>query len=635
MPMSFSGNIIFIILSLFLSYNLLRPMVSRKIFDSQFLIVALTSFCYVILLQCAVLISWLIDSNAKLTSVPGLLFAMLLSVYLCKNYICKRKSVYASEKSIKLFNPSDLSAVIVATIISAIIILPPLFICNDSQRSAVFLIANSSNSSDDAAHLGFLNDNIQFNSANILSSRSVDKTRNDSFYPVSFSSVNSIIIKSVSPKIQSGTQTLFAYVIMKLFWMFTLCYLITRIAFVTYQFLGSEIIKKRIAIAISVISLFFCYLFVIPLSQEGAFSFLPQLISLVLLLPLLMQFGTEKSSRSLQLIILVGIGGCLSWILPLPAMALAILAMLAYKVADTKLSTELSSIVAIIRKSALMIIFVYGAVITQFLIMISTNNSVSTSFIKGLLIDGGRITESSFYGMFFCIGAVASFMVLTSEKIKKLYPTLFIVISLTAYCCFVFLIQNALANKNTYYYYKLLDTLLCFVAPICIAGFGLIIKKISDNWDKMGIIILGILTILVFLQTISTSDGYGIYYATGYRPLSAKISQVVVDELSNRMSIKNYYEPEYSIIYTAPNNKIENKHATKLIKSNKPSSDCYNDLEGTIYSSTSIYTVLDIISTSCKGYNINILTNKASYSAFLSAINDEKLYATVKVEVKF
>lgn len=625
-------NIITIPISIIILKNILSPVLNIKLFNSKFLIISITFFCYVILLQCTILIAWLINNNFPLDYTPLLLLLFILITYFYNKKVIKYKSE-SKNNDIKKINIQDIISIFVAIFIVTIIALPPLYYSNNSNRLSVFLISNTANSSDDSSHMIFLNDNIQFNIGVIHKSYAENKTRSSGFYPSTWSAVSAVFVKTFYPKIVAGTETLIAYLVLKLFWIFVLSFFITRISFGIINYFNKEKIRNISIFSTTIFSILFCYLFVIPLSMEGAYSFLPQIISTIMLIPFLIQFGFEKTKESFPLIIIFGIGGCLAWFLSIPAFFMAIVLMLVYVSANKMAVITFSNIYKLIKYCLPFTFIVIIAITIQFLLITLSKSSDSVSLINGILLEGSRTNHSEIYYIFYFIGFIAFYLSINRKKSKDLYPILLLITSLLFYFAFIFTIQNGALNKSQYYYYKLFDVLLCVLVPICISGFVIIINHFSKQRGRITEILFSIILVMVSFQILDRDIGNRLFYLSGSRVINSKISKIIFNELSGNSSIRNYYKKEYTIFYTNPNAKIQNRHSSKFLK-NKPLTKCNNQLEIMIYSSSSINEMLKTIKDECNGYNIRIITDKSSYEFFQKAIDNKKLSETVKLDLK-
>lgn len=627
-----SINIITIPISVYVLYEILKNILNNKLFNSKFLKISIIFFCYVILLQCTVLLAWLINNNFPLDYTTLLLLSFLIITCFYNEKVIKYKPEKINN-DLKKINIQDIISILVAIFIVAIIALPPLYNTNNSNRLSVFLISNTSSSSDDSSHMMFLNDNIQFNIGVIHKSYAENHTRGSGFYPSTWSAVSAVFVKTFNSKITAGKDTLIAYLILKLFWIFVLSFFITRISFGITNYFNKNKLRYVSIFSSTIISTLFCYLFVVPFSMEGAYSFIPQIISIIILIPLLIQFGFEKSKESFPLVIIFGIGGCLAWFLSLPAFFMAIVAIAVYISANKMAEITFRNIYKLIKYCLPLTFIVIIAIVIQFLLITLSKSSDSVSLINGLLLEGSRTAHSEIYYLFYFIGFIIFYLSIKQKKSKCLYPILFLITSLLCYVGFIFTIQNCALNKSQYYYFKLFDVLLCVLVPICISGFVISINRFSKQRGRITEILISIILVMLLFQILDRDTGYRLYYLGGSRTINNKISKIIIDELSNNSSIKNYYKKEYTIFYTSPNAKIQNKHSSKFLR-NKPLSKCNNQLEIMIYSSSSINELLKTIKDECSGYNIKIITDKTSYDYFQNTINSKKLSENVKLELK-
>jgi len=632
-----SANLIIIVASLVVLYRLYSPLINKIVFDSKLLILILIFFSYAILLQCAVLISWLLNRNFPLSLTPLLLLIILSVMYIYSWYIHRNNPISNLPKiNKKIFNLQDVLSLLSAIVIIGIVVLPPIWSKPQYPQSTSVMSLVSGNV-DDSSHLSLLNDNLQFDRGIIFKSDAQGKTRNDGFYPAGWPSISAVFIKMFYPAIQTGSASLIAYGIQKLFWFFILLYLLTRVTFILYRFLSNKKIKPSSYVWIPSLTIFLGYTLLLPIFMEGFYSFLPQLIATLLAIPVIIQLTKEKglhnSYRSLPFLFVICVGGCLPWLLPLPAFLLAVLALIIGITINKKLKITIKNISTIIREDILLLLLLAAAFATQIFVMTSNHSDSSISFMQGIMLSGGITTYDKLFYIFISAGFLSS-LILTNKKIRKhTYLLLSLIASLLLFCACIYLLQIRYMGHNEYYYFKILDILTLAATPFCIIGFGFIIDKIAGNGKNIFFaIILSAIFTTTLLQLIGL-DSMTLDYTKGNRAFSSQIDNSILDELNSHISQANYFNKNYTFYYIPYTNfYFQNEVAGMMAKSNTPDSNCFSSIRHSIWKTPPINQLLNDIATECKGYYIDIVTNQENFKAFEDAVNNAGLDNSVKVK---
>ena len=632
-----SVNLIIIAISLNVAYRLLSPRISEKVFDSKLFLSTLIFFSYIILLQCTVLVSWLLSKNYSLSFTPLLLLVILLVMYSYDYFINKKEArISLAKTNKKIFNIQDILSLLTAVIIVGIIVIPPLSLKPEYAKptSIMSLIAGNV---DDASHLSLLNDSLQFDRGIMFKSDVDGKTRNGDFYPAGWSSISAILIKTFCPNIKTGSESLVAYAIQKLFWFFILLYLLTRVSFSTYGFISNSKQNASSRIWITASSLFLSYILLLPIFKEGFYSFLPQLIATALALPIIIQLVKEKdeqkSYRALTLLFVICIGGCLSWLLPLPAFLLTTAIVVISLAINNRISTTIKNILDIIKDNFIILLLLSLATLTQIHTMISNHSDSSTSFISGLLIKGGITTYDKTFYIFLLIGFLASLIFASNKAKKNIYILLSLIVSLLLFCTFIYTLQISYLGKNEYYYYKTLDILTLAVIPFCITGFYLVIKKIIGEKDKIIMTIFLSIIILAAIIQIIGLDAPTLSFARGYRAFSSQIDNSIINELNSNISQDNYFNKRYTFYYTpGVDYYFQNEVANMMARSNSIDSNCFESIRHSIWKSPSINQLLDTATQECNGYKIDIVTNPTSLKSFKDATDSMGLSNSITIK---
>lgn len=616
-----SPNIIIISASIFILYELFTPLLSTKVFDSKVFSSVLIFFCYIILLQCSVLISWVINHNFPLTNTPALLLIIILIIYYYNYLISHNKTKLINfAKTPKNITIVDIISLVLAAGICLTILLAPLIQNPGSDATSTIAMSLVNGNVDDAAHLGLVNDHLQFNRG-VLFGSDAQNTRNNGFYPVGWHSISAILIKTLCPSIATGSESLLAYGIQKLFWSLMMFYLLLRSSFVVFKFAVGDKLKLSSLYWLSVSTTLLACTFLLPIIREGFYSLFPQLITVLLAIPILIQICTDKDRyKIVPILLLIFIGGCLSWLLPLPAFGLALLSILIWLVWDKKPKATLQNFGTIIKQNLPIIFILATATIIQVIVMISNKSEGTVSFIQGIILDGGITKYSSKFFMFIIIGFLVCVLFANDRSKKNMHILLSLSSSILLFCIFIYLLQMGYIGRSVYYYFKILDILILSVIPFSAVGVGILIQKIcGTNKVALGLSLttmaLGSMLLIVGPNTSA------IAYAGGYRDFPGNVSKSLYDELKNDIN-QNDYSNKKNVFYYVPGVEayVQNEVANMLAKSNKPDSPCFNAIRKFIWWSPAINNLLSEINKQCAGYQTDIVTDKNNFDAFSQAV---------------
>lgn len=628
-----SFNLIIISISIMLCYKLFSKRISNDIFDSKLFKYITVFLIYILFLQCGVLIGWLINHNFSLNLVPTLVAGMLIIIWLYEYIFLNRKKIFDKDIKIKSFCFNDIISILLGLFIVGIVIIPPV-IQTDSYRLETFAVSMVNGNSDDSAHISMINDCLHFDKGVIFGSDSSKVTRNNGSYPASWHAISAIIIKTLKPTIKTGGESIFAYAIIKSFWLLILIYLISKVTLFLHKFIND---KKNnfssyfwIISCISILSV----IQILPSMMNGFYSILPQYIYSLLLVPFLMQISLDKDKkdkfRILPLLIIVGVVGCLSWLLPLPVYALTILSIfLIITISKSFKNTYKNFLLAFTECLPIILISIISTLV-QIFIILNNKTSGSLSFIKSLLIDGGIITQGILFYIFIAIGFVISMLLIKNEKKQKIEMFLVLVAYSLLYCSIIYLIQIRYIERNAYYYYKLLDILTITIIPFAIAGVGVLIDRYNKYSKVLSISIIIIILTSVFQMINVNRSTLG--YAIGNRFFYGALDKKLINELDNHLSQKEYFSKHHSFVYASSGDYyFQNEVGTMILKSNEMETKCFNDVRHTIWKSPSIEDILDVIEKSCDDYKINIITNQISEESFKQAVATKNLNNSVSI----
>ena len=579
------------------------------------------------------MLAWLINHNFSLDYVPLLSLAIIFLIQFWAWIIGKKEQVtYPKVKKISL---TDTLSIVVSLLIIAIVIIAPTY-QNDKGSKPPITISMINGNVDDSSHLGLVNDSLQFNRGILFGSDSADKSRNDGFYPAGWQSASAIIIKTFCPNIQTGITSLLAYGVLKFFWLFILFYLIIKISFILYVFITGQRLKLNAYFSILTITSLLGCIFLLPMAREGFYSLLPQLITAILSVPIVIQLCVSKNylerRQILPILLFVFIGGCLAWLLPLPAFVLAASILLLIISFDKQLSKTLKNIFIIAKENLLILLTLSVSLIVQIFVMSSNKTEKSVSFFEGIALDGGITKYNSIFYMLVCIGFLACILFINKKSKKTFYLILSLLMSILLYCTFIHLVQMKMLGRDAYYYFKLLNILTIMVLPFCVVGLGLIIKKLCGKNQKL----IEILITTIFISVTFIAVGPEIStlaYAGGHRDFPAQVSNSLHHELSNNIAEKNYFNKRY-LFYYIPDSEyyVQSEVANMTAKSMKPNSSCFENTRKATWDLPPIRKLLNEIKIHCKDYKIDLITDEKNYADFTKAVIDTNLKDVITIK---
>lgn len=614
-----------LILSLLLSYVIVRHLIDKSVFNSWLLVSILSVFFYVVIMQCVILCVWLVNRNFPLDTTIYITLIVLGIIY--THMRLTKQNVDLKKVRTPPLHIHDILSLVVGLLILAVVILPPQIKNGWGEKSNILTYVNAS--IDDGHHVELLNDRLQFNRGVIYHSDATNSVRTSgsiSAYPVGWHAVNAVIIKSFYPKVSTGVESITAYVLTKLFWYTILVLLFVRVSFIAFGFLY---IKRGTALAntwITLASTLLAFFFLIAPFRQGFYSFIPQLIAALLLSVTLLQIVKSKNDdariKSIVLASVVCIGGSLPWILLLPAFALSLLLVLiltSHKGSYIKDATRYTYVC--VRKYPFIYLLLLSALSLQLYLMAASETSIS--FIESITIQGPiEVYSGEFYLVIF-IG-LAILITLYNKKSAKYLRTLLILLgSILLITAFIGIIQFYKLYDYTYYYFKSLNVFTVVAIPIALAGYGLALQYIYKKDRALSYISIFFI-LLILIQFVGPNPGYPngligqnthgklgrelIDYTKVHRPIPSPVNKHVYASL---LEFQNSYFTKTIPIYYSQGLVSQNEVASLMLKTNIPASDCVHKIHGSIYKSETIHMLLNYINKSCSpDYLVNIYTDK-------------------------
>lgn len=503
----YSLNLLFIIFSVILTYKLFSPLLSRKVFDSFVLKTASIFFIFIIILQCVILSSWLVNRNFPLDATPALTMVILAIAYVYRHFLSKPKILNTTLPTNKttFIQLSDIISIVIA--IAIVLPLSLSLLMNDGKdmQSNVSTLAGGA---DDAAHLKFVNAKLQSNRGVFYHSGVTTQTGINDLYPTSWHSANAVIIKAIYPKISVGNESLVAYAISKVFWFFVLVFIFCRIILILYKFLCNKKPSLPATLWLASGSILFSRFFFVDTFRTGFYSFMPQLIATLLLVLVLIQLSLQGAKRrqfqdTLLLVLLVSIGGSLSWVLVLPAFLLAIILILFDHFKNGDRHNFIKEIVSGIFENLVYYGLLITASVVQLYVMLANSSAGSVSFVQGIIMNGGINSYKVEFYIFIFSGLSLCLLLSCKNSEKILRYMLYALLSLLIFAEIISAIQIIYLGKNAYYYYKVLYIFTAVALPLGLVGVASSIDWLEKNKSKSVALSISVILIMLIISLFS------------------------------------------------------------------------------------------------------------------------------------
>jgi len=591
----YSPYLLVMLVSLCFTYYLLGRKLTTPYVDTKLLLVVLSIFTYTGLVALVIIISSAM-LNASLNIVLLITFVLLTAFYIYEVSIVRSKT--PNRKKVGLED----SIALVVTIIAVFFIgLFPLLTSNVAQQHSNVLLTLTGNV-DNGVHLAIYNDYIDSGSNRIWSESFLSRTDTGGFYPTSWHGANAAMVHAIYPKLQAGTQTIVTFSVLYIFWIGVLVFLTTKLCFSLFRGLNrSKNIAPITYLSISILMSLSVYFFTIHLLRFGFFSFIPQLLSVVLLFYCLQQVAKDGMNQKgvIGLSVVYIAISLASWILLLPVVVLALLIVASISPNRPNLKTVHQEFTGGLPYYSVAL----ASILAQAWLIITVKSQGTVSFIQGLLLDGGTpIYDPLVYALLFggLVGAVY-----IAKKQKELYrPILAIVMSTLVFCSFIFIVQAYYTGTSHYYFYKSLLILPVILVPTSVAAFAVFIQKTlkKDVILALFITLLVPLSILLFIP----SDKGMVSYLRGSRSVSAQVNQYIMNE-----TVNTPYPTNKVTIFLVGTNESSDV-ASLLVQANRPHNACFDDLRLkqiiTKITQTAVKELDDyVLPLSCENYSVKFL----------------------------
>lgn len=619
-----------LLLSLIVSYRIVEQLADQTFFDSKILVTAVSLFFYSIVLQCAALSLWLIDKNFPLDkSVLAALGVLLISYFFA---VPQTRS-----HSLPWIRRGDVVGLAVCLAILAGITIP---ILKTSGLHGDSTLAFVNASIDDSHHLEFLNDHLQFNRAVLYGSDATSQVRNPddiSTYPAGWHAANAAIIKAIDPGIRTGIKSVEAYVATKLAWYVLLLYLFVRVAYILYDLLREKATGGGSEFWLAGGCLLFAFFFLIAPFRQGFYSFIPQLIAVLLVGLSLLQLNSSKHdaarSRSPGLVLAATfcIGGGLPWMLILPGLLIALTITFALHCQHNKLRWRAWP--RVIARALLADLPLYlllaAALAAQTYLMLA---APTTSLANHLTMQGAiEVYDEAFYA-FIAAGIVLVLSLAGRTGARHIKALLILLGSILALTAYIGILHFFKLYDYAYYYFKALNTFTVIAIPASLAGFALLMNTISRKRDRTTGLLVSIVLVLAVVQFIGPNPGYPngliggnthgqiareeITYVQDVRVVTPPLNAFIWRTLAAQ---KTYGGHELTFVYT-PGDVSQNEIGSLLLKTNRPANGCYTFVNLNIHNAATNDALAGYLQQACTGYKLTIATAPGNLADLQSAI---------------
>lgn len=561
----YSPAVIIAALGLWATYQYLSRKLSAQFITTRVLLFITSLFSYMGIL-CLLVIFFAAVCNASLTlvtvaSLPVTFGLLLYEVLYNKGQVVRRK----------VFDRSDIVGILLSAIVLLAIFFIPLLNNNVFSAHSNILVLATGNV-DFSTHLGLYNDYIDFGTVRPWTHPAEVRGVLDGFYPSSWHAANALVTKLIYPDIKPGVGSAIAFILLHVFWIGVLVFIMAKLAFSTYSHWNRSQPKLLESISISLCIGVAIYFFIINVARLGFFSYVPQLISALLLiymLPQLHQDGLGKKS-----VMAISIFFCTlslaTWVLLLPVLLGSILGVLVSAAIKRKSSWRLDQASADVKGNWPLYLVAAIGVLSQARLISKATPATSVSFIQGILLNGGAPRyDPLLYAVLFSGLAVALYLA-TKRKLNAAWHDTFtyMAASTLLFVFLLFALQTYLTGDLHYYYFKSLLLLCITLTPVAAAMAATLVKTIKRK-DKL-LALTASVCLPVSLIMFIPSDASVMSYIHGTSTVSASLNQSIYERIAkpqaNRVTL-------YLVDSIIPSDV-----ATLLAQSNRPHNQCVTDL---------------------------------------------------------
>ncbi len=502
----YSGSAVLLMVSLALIYKILSPLLDRTIFNSSFYKGVVSIFVYALILQSTILAAWLVNRNFSLETSILIMFLLLFVVLTFTRPLQLKRPVTVRLPFLHLH---DILAVLLSLAIFIPIVSHSLTFNNSGITRNFEQLAVGA---DDALHLQMFDTRLTYDRGILYESVIGGSTIGGNYYgadtyPAGWSATNATIVQAFYPNISVGSESEVAYILSKLFWFLLLLIIFCRVTIGLYQTLSRS---KAFLVSVLLIGTSIYILgriFVSDVYPAGAYSFVPQLIAALLTIPIILQLSSAsrvgQQRDALFLFVLVGIGGCLSWILVLPTFLISFIAIAILRLKNIADGKNILKELLTRMPYCIPIYVMAAACIAQLYVMITSHSPGSLSFIDAINQRAGvMIYDAEFYAIL--ISGLAAFLLFLYKKYRTVFTYIvWLIIPLIAFDAYIVIIQLLHVGEARYYFFKILNLLNMFLLPLAIVGYVLVLDWLGTKKRKFLQVSLFILVFLAFLHVLT------------------------------------------------------------------------------------------------------------------------------------
>lgn len=634
-----SVNVVIIIISSIAMWRLLSN-ATKPVIDSHILHLVITFVLYFVALQMTIMSAWLLNHEFPLSDCLLLTAGWLIPAWLVGEY--HRNKSDEQNKVVKKYSfatRDDIVSITVSVLLLAVIIIPPMRHTDNLFHNFFpkMTIGFMDMGVDDTNHYGMLLDHIQFDRGVLYKTAAapyVNSSQVVSSYPPAWHSANALLATAFKPTISASGATI-AYVITKLVWFFILTYLFARFSFMILHRIKRNIPSGVAYIFSTALTLFFSYYVVLEQFKEGFYSFIPELIYILVLCIFFMQLAEDlmhknkESSRYRTLfpILLAITGGILSWFLILPALCLAIFIPI---VLDLRHKTH--------RHIFLHELFrhwyaYFIAAISVTLQVILLTRSSSRSFREGINDPGSLTLHSSGYYIIVGVGIVLFLTLIAKKYAHQFEIVLTFLGSLLAFCLFIYLYQYLTAGTSGYYFLKTLNTVMIIAVPISTVGITLALATLKDRLSNLSIVSLYAIAFIaiVFIIGIEPLNTSNVQYALGHRTFNSTQNEFIFNQIAALGHVKPQ-DRHNTVLFYEPGITGFSVIGSSILKNISVIGSCYETVAPTLYSSqpTDLFVAIAATCMHTPG-DVIIVTTQQNKLAFEKYVNQYGLARKVVV----
>ena len=481
---------------------------------------------------------------------------------------------------------------------------------------------------DDSVHVAMINDRLHFQQDFYLDNSPETVRAEDKIsYPAMWHTVNAVLIDAVAPHIDTGVQTLIAYVLSKTFWAIIFIYFLARAVLLRLEDVSKSSVSFYFGLGLL---LFFSYIAAVSQFLFGFYNFIPQLIALLILSSLVFAKTSLTQKRDLLLIgSIIVIGGGMVWFLLLPVMAATLITLLFCSFEKNALRSTLATITQSLRTYPLVYSALLAAILQQ--IYIATFSSESLSFIESIILAGEVARYSQLIFVMLAIGVIA-YLFLRDKKDSDINAASWTTAFLMIFAAFILAICLIKTGEPRYYYYKVLSAVVIVLIPFCIAGLVRMFRLLETRLDHrtqwpVAIVILAMVVISVLPAFSST--GNILSYMKGERPTTSSSIDSVFKNLQNESS---YADPSVSYkMYFDHRSFPQNFINTMLVKANQPDSPCFRETLGVLINEHSAVGMANTAAKLCTTQKLSIVVPAREYPIIKKLLDEQHTPAHVNL----